>query len=198
MLTVREQERGAAVLSAAFQNDPLWCYLYPDPRVRAVYLQRCFSAVLAFAIPSARAYGAGEPLNAVAVWEFPGQPAAQLSWRAIRSFAGLGASSFLLKGFKVRPVFAEFDRMRKQYATGLHYYLQTIGVTPAAQGQGLASALIRPFVHEADTRGLDAYTETMTPANVPLYEHFGLKCMEEVRIPNTELCLWGFFRTSAD
>jgi GNAT superfamily N-acetyltransferase len=194
LLAAGEQKEASVVLSTAFQSDPLWCYLYPDPQVRAVYLRRCFSAILAYALPSGRAYGAGEPLSAVAVWELPNQPPAKLSWRALGSFAALGAGSFVLKALKVRSVFGAFDRMHRQYATAPHIYLQTIGVMPNMQGQGLSSALIRPFLRQADARGLGAYTETMTPANVGLYEHFGLKCMEEVRIPGTDLCAWGFYR----
>jgi ribosomal protein S18 acetylase RimI-like enzyme len=196
-LTSEEVDTAGAVLAAAFQDDPLWVYLYPEAAQRRRYVQRCFAAVAAFAIASRRAYGAGEPLQAVAVWEFPGQPSPKLSAAALRGFLRLGASPFLLRALGVRSVFAAFDRMHKQYVTGPHYYLQTIGVSPPAQGQGLSSQLIRPFVRAADARSVGVYTETMTPANVGLYEHFGLRCTEEAPIAGTDLRVWAFYRAGA-
>jgi ribosomal protein S18 acetylase RimI-like enzyme len=72
--------------------------------------------------------------------------------------------------------------------------LQTIGIRPEAQGQGLASRLIRPFLAEADGRGLPCYTETVTPENVSLYEHYGFQVAEQCRLPGLPLTLWGFYR----
>ena len=68
---------------------------------------------------------------------------------------------------------------QKIYAPEPHCYLQSIGVRPGYQGQGLASGLVRPFLDEADSRGISSYTETMTPSNVGLYEHFGFTCVEQ-------------------
>jgi hypothetical protein len=39
-----------------------------------------------------------------------------------------------------------------------------------------------------------AHTETITPANVSLYEHFGFQVMECYAVPETELCIWSFYR----
>jgi ribosomal protein S18 acetylase RimI-like enzyme len=84
--------------------------------------------------------------------------------------------------------------MHNQYAVDPHYYLQTIGVAPQAQGRGLSSLLIRPFMRQAAERGQGVYTETMTPANVTLYQHFGMACMEKAPITGTHLCVWSFYR----
>lgn len=53
------------------------------------------------------------------------------------------------------------------------------------QGRGVASRLIRPFLDRADSEHVGAYTETMTPSNVPLYEHFGFRCQEAYAVPKT-------------
>lgn len=52
----------------------------------------------------------------------------------------------------------------------------------------------RKLTAEADARGLPTYTETMTPANVGLYAHYGFQVMEAYRIPNTDLMQWAFLR----
>ena len=95
-----------------------------------------------------------------------------------------------------RNIFAQFERMQKIYAPEPHYYLQSIGVRPGFQGQGLASGLVRPFLDEADSRGISSYTETMTPSNVGLYEHFGFTSVEQYAVPGTELNIWAFYRAA--
>ncbi|MBZ0285130.1 MAG: GNAT family N-acetyltransferase [Anaerolineae bacterium] len=84
--------------------------------------------------------------------------------------------------------------MQKQYAPEPHYYLNTIAVLPEAQGKGLASQLIKPFLANADAEGVSVYTETMTPANVGLYEHYGFRVMEQYHVPQTDLSIWSFYR----
>jgi len=94
-------------------------------------------------------------------------------------------------------IFARFDQMQKQYAPGPHYYLNTIAVLPDQQGKGLASALMRPILEKADQLRVGVYTETMTPANVGLYEYYGFKCVEQYRVPKTDLSIWAFYRYPA-
>ena len=55
---------------------------------------------------------------------------------------------------------------------------------------------MRPFLDEADSRGISSYTETMTPSNVGLYEHFGFTCVEQYAVPGTELNIWAFYRAA--
>lgn len=47
---------------------------------------------------------------------------------------------------------------------------------------------------KADAEGVSVYTETMTPANVGLYEHYGFRVMEQYRVPQTDLSIWSFYR----
>jgi GNAT superfamily N-acetyltransferase len=82
--------------------------------------------------------------------------------------------------------------MHKQYAPMPQYYLTTIGVRPEAQGKGVASKLIKPFIAQAEREGCPVYTETITPQNVSLYQHYGFKVMEQYSVPRTDLNLWSF------
>ena len=84
--------------------------------------------------------------------------------------------------------------MQKKYAPKPHYYLSTISVLPESQGRGLASKLIRSFLEKTDEQSVGTYTETMTPSNVGLYEHYGFQCMEQHRVPRTDLSIWALFR----
>ena len=193
LITGTEVERAVEVQARAFHNDPLWVYMVPDERERATLLRTCFRFVFRMSIGSRQAYGVATPLDGVAWWSAPQQ---RVPVRAILR-AGLPSlilSSFFLRVFKVIPILAHFEEMQKRYAPEPHYYLNTIAVAPEAQGTGLASKLIRPFVARADAERVSMYTETMTPANVTLYEHYGFRTMEEYKVPNTNLRVWGFYR----
>jgi ribosomal protein S18 acetylase RimI-like enzyme len=136
----------------------------------------------------------GDPLEGIAIWSAPGQPETGFSTLVQAGFLNLFASRFVYSLARAFPIFSQFDRMQKQYAPDPHYYLNTIGVAPESQGKGVASKLIKPFLARADEQGVSAYTETITPSNVSLYEHYGFRVMEGYAVPKTDLCLWSFYR----
>jgi ribosomal protein S18 acetylase RimI-like enzyme len=193
LLAPAECPDAAETLARAFQRDPLWQLVYSNERQRQQALAVFFRAVVNLAIRQQRAYGLGSPLAGVAVWEIPGHTPA-LSPLDFAPFLRLAFSPFILAGWRVRGVFTRFEQMRKTYAPGPHLYLQTIGIRPEAQGQGWASRLIRPFLAEAVGRGLPCYTETVTPENVTLYQHYGFQVAEQCHLPDLRLTLWGFYR----
>jgi GNAT superfamily N-acetyltransferase len=61
------------------------------------------------------------------------------------------------------------------------WYLDAIGVEPARQGHGVGSALIRHGLQAAEDAGVDAFLETGVAGNVPYYERFGFRVVEEGR-----------------
>jgi ribosomal protein S18 acetylase RimI-like enzyme len=194
-LTSSDLDASVRIQSAAFQDDPLWVYLLPEPKRRAAALRRCFNPVFATSIRAGQVYGAGTPLAGVAIWSLPDSTTPlRAALPSIPGFLKIALSPFVIRFRLAFPIFAKFDEFKQRYVRGPHYYLNTVSVAPEAQGQGLASKLIRPFLAEADQGNLPAYTETMTPSNVGLYTHYGFKVMEEYRFPGTDLYLWSFLR----
>lgn len=194
-LTSSDLDASVRIQSAAFQDDPLWVYLLPEPKRRAAALRRCFTPVFATSIRAGQVYGAGTPLAGVAIWSLPDSTTPlRAALPSIPGFLKIALSPFVIRFRLAFPIFAKFDEFKQRYVRGPHYYLNTISVAPEAQGQGLASKLIRPFLAEADQGNLPAYTETMTPSNVGLYTHYGFKVVEEYRFPGTDLYLWSFLR----
>lgn len=191
-LTPADAKRAGMVLSRAFLDDPLNVVLYPNATKRAARTPPLYQFFTRLGIGAGLAHGAGEPLASVSVWNAPGASGMGLGallrarpWRLV-------LSPFILSAARVWPVFSQFDRMQRQYAPEPHFYLQTIGTLPEAQGKGYGSALLRAMLAEADAARLPIYTETMTPSNVPLYEHFGFVVREEYRVPKTSLRIWCF------
>lgn len=192
-LTMADLDSAVEVQSQAFRDDPLWVYLLPDLTRRERELRRSFRAFLRLGIQSGQAYGVGEPLEGIALWQLPNESTV-FSPQVGLGFLRLLLSPFVFSFFKAAPIFGQFSRMRKQYASDPHCYLETISVLPSAQGKGYASQLIRPFLAHADEQGVAAYTETITPGNVSLYTYYGFKVMEAFPVPKTDLTLWGFYR----
>lgn len=194
LLSLADLEQAIEVQATAFQNDPLWQYLVPDTEKRTKLLFKFFRVLISSGILAGQAYGVGEPLEGFAVWSIPNQKGLSLIGFIKAGFLKLLFSPFILLFFKAFKVFAKFETMQKKYALEPHYYLNTISVKPSAQGKGIASKLIKPFLEMADNEKVGVYTETVTPENVSLYEYYGFKCVEQYRVPKTNLSVWAFYR----
>jgi len=193
-LGLADVNRAVLVESRAFQNDPLWEYIIPDAAERARWMPRFYEVFMRTWAASGQLYGVGDSLEGIAVWSKPGQKDLEFGRLVGNGFLKLVFSPFLVQFIRAGRIFSRFEAMQKQYAPEPHYYLNTIAVLPEAQGKGLASQLIKPFLAKADAEGVSVYTETMTPANVGLYEHYGFQVMEQYRVPQTDLSIWSFYR----
>ena len=188
----------ARVLAAAFADDPLWVVLAPDPERRARLLVRIYGLILAGAVDARRAHGVGYPLAAVAVWAHPADPpgGTRAAARQILASAPLVSSARSL--VRALAVQRGFEAMRRIHAPDAHLHLEHVGVHPDARGQGLAGALVRPVIERARAVGIPAWTETVTPGNVSLYEHLGFGVAASSEVPVLGLRLWGFRRPAAE
>lgn len=194
LLTHNDLANAVDVMRKAFINDPLWVYLYNNKKKRRKYLEKFFRVFLSVFINKKNVYGIGYPVQAVAVWAIPHNTNAKsktnLPLRVLFSMTKLFFSPFAFKLFKVSSVFSSFAALEKKYAPNIHYKLESIGVHPDFQGKGLSAKLIKPFISEAQMKNIPVYTETLTPLNVGLYEHFGFKTMEERSFSKMKLTVW--------
>jgi ribosomal protein S18 acetylase RimI-like enzyme len=141
-----------------------------------------------------RGYGYGEPLQGVAFWKFPDQEEVSIRISSLRKFIPVLLSPYLRGYFRAQPIIKQTDALHHKYASEPHFYLDNIGVLAAARGRGVASKLIRPFLAQADARGVVTYTDTVSRENVALYEHFGFECVEEAPIAATGVTVWALRR----
>ena len=74
-----------------------------------------------------------------------------------------------------------------------HWYLMAIGVSPAAQGRRLGSALLAHTLAAADAAGAPAYLEATSPRSRALYERFGFEVLAEMRAPGGPP-MWAMWR----
>ncbi len=75
-----------------------------------------------------------------------------------------------------------------------HAYLWFLGVSPAVQGRGVGSALLRAAGARLDAQRMPAYLETGTTRNVALYERHGFTVLSEHRARPDAPTMWSMWR----
>jgi ribosomal protein S18 acetylase RimI-like enzyme len=74
-----------------------------------------------------------------------------------------------------------------------HWYLAVLGTDPAAQGQGLGSAVLGPVLEQCDGDGVGAYLESSKERNIDFYARHGFRVIEELRLPRGPR-MWAMWR----
>jgi len=98
-------------------------------------------------------------------------------------------------GKRIKPIEEYSNKIHREYASGDHWYLQTLGVEPAHQGKGYGSLLMEYMLEKIDnTNPLPAFLETSTEINVKFYKRFGFEVMKEGIIPETDVEQWYLLR----
>jgi len=178
------------MLARAFQDDPAWVWLIPDPRRRARVLPWLFR--VGFDVTAADVWATpGEVLGA-ARWMPPGRAAMRVgpTLRALVTTPlrlGSATGPFLSYGGAV-------EALRAEAMPGRHWYLAGIGVDPAAQRRGIGSALLRPGLAGADREHLPAVLLTNNEANLPFYERHGFVVVREGETPMDGPHAWAMVR----
>ncbi len=194
ILNAADVKPATRLMAWAFIDDPLCSFMLPRQKSRLKALETFFNIYGEINIQYGRGYGVGEPLLGVAYWKSPHQEGISLSLKSLPMFFPLLLSAYTRGYFRAKEILRKIDEMHRKYAHEPHYSLDNIGVLESARGKGVASLLIRPFLEKADEEKIGAFTVTATPSNVPLYEHFGFRCMEEVTMPGTGVTVWALKR----
>jgi ribosomal protein S18 acetylase RimI-like enzyme len=175
--TPEETGRLAAVLAAAFHDDPVWRWLLPDDRTRRRRLFRFFAIELrSAAFPHGDVHTTHDHAGAVLAirpdeWRMPA--GAMLRW---------GPAYTRAFGPRLPHAFAMLTLLERHHPPEPHVYIAYAGVAPDRQGQGLGTALLRPALDQADAAGLPAYLEASSPDNARLYERLGFEGTQEIRL----------------
>ncbi|MEO3978728.1 GNAT family N-acetyltransferase [Streptomyces sp. CAU 1734] len=181
-----DAEPVSRTLAAAFDDDPMTRWFFPDDATRPASLIRYFTTLFT------RQYGLHgvcERTDAAAsFWVSPeGRDKAVPDAETIAELTDiLGERA---------PLFRDAVELAAKHSpTEPHWYLAVIGADPAAQGRGHGSALLRSGLAKADAAGLPVYLESSKPANIPVYEHFGFTVLGEVELPGGGPVLWAMRR----
>ena len=174
LLSPKQAAAAGSVLARSHADYPSFRHLFPDPERRARALQARMTGVARDAARLGSAYAACEgdgDGRGVGIWLAPGR----FPWSAVRQLRGAG---WMLSVLRADP--GSFLAFMQTGANGArlhpadpHWYLETMGVDPAAQRQGLGGQLLAPMLEIADRDRVDCYLETADPRNAEYYSRHG-------------------------
>lgn len=166
------------LLTRAFDTDPFFRFLFPDPERYPYMLGQLMRSNVDAAIAERMANAVLDPeLAGVCLWwrprTYPPSTLATVRARGpaiLRAYRrGAVSAGELLRALRTGTLIEEV------LPDSPFFYLAILAVEPNRQGQGIGSRMLRECTSEADQAGLPAYLETSKPQNVALYERHGFR-----------------------
>ena len=190
-----DRGRAVEVLARAFENDPLYVYVFPDVDDRRRSLRLLWDALLRYSLVYGKIYTT-PAVSGIACWLPPGRTEVTM-WRNIRTgfpFQRAVARFGAAQRGRMLDLLGYTDGVRRQGIREPYWYLWALGVEPAAQGQGIGGRLLAPALALADGAGVPCYLETETQENVNFYLKRGFEVHTEKSLANTGVTLWTMIR----
>jgi ribosomal protein S18 acetylase RimI-like enzyme len=188
VVPLRPEQLGAAcaTLARAFQDDPAWGWVLPDPKRRRTLLPWLFR--IGFEITDADVWTTPGPVLGCARWLPPGPPEVHVvpMLRALVSTPlrlREATSRFLAYGRAV-------EGMRAETVPEPHWYLAGIGVEPPERRHGIGGALLVPGLEASDRAGVPAALLTNSERNLSFYEAHGFEVIHEGETPEDGPRAW--------
>ena len=166
----------STALAAAFDDDPVIGWVFPDARRRPRFARRLFALRLRHVLDQRETYTLDN--RGGALWAVPGQwkvSAGQQLDMLVRLAGGLG--------LRAARILGGLHDVERRHPREPHYYLAVLGVEPGSQGRGLGTALMVPVLRACDADGVPAYLESSKERNVDYYSRHGFRVTEELRLP---------------
>jgi GNAT superfamily N-acetyltransferase len=173
-------------LVAAFHEDPLMAWLFPDEASRAEQAAGLLRLNLEAGLRTGHTYTADDN-RAVAIWSPPEESMADdaeaflrflddhLGERARAALRGLAATSI-----------AELMQVPS-------FSLKVLGTLPTRQGLGTGGRLLRHVTDRCDEHGIPAYLESSNIRNLSLYQRHGFRVVDKVGVPDGPV-IWSMWR----
>jgi ribosomal protein S18 acetylase RimI-like enzyme len=178
-----------AMLSRAFDDDPISNYLLPSTRRRAAGLRTFFRVQIE---KEYLAYGnvyTTDDHAGAAVWAPPDKP----MLKGLRGIAAVLPVAPYVVGTTLLRSLRFLSRIVEVHPKEPHWYLATLGTEPARQSQGVGSALMAPVLARCDAEGMRAYLESSKERNIPFYRRHGFEVTGELRFDDSPP-LWTMWR----
>ncbi|MFI5592612.1 GNAT family N-acetyltransferase [Amycolatopsis sp. NPDC051758] len=158
-----ELDTVAAILVAAFQDDPLSRWVFPgDERRRTGAHPALFRELLT----------AGVATGSVDVTE---DRSAAVIWTPRTGEDGDDAPIVGLEPAELDRLGVLLGMMADREPPEPHWHAQFIGVVPGRQGQGLGGRLVRHGLDRYDAQGEPTYLEASSPDSARLYRRLGFR-----------------------
>jgi GNAT superfamily N-acetyltransferase len=177
----------ATLLAAAFQDEPVMSFIFPDPAVRRRRLPDFFSVIY----KTDYAHGASYVTTngeAATIWRAPGHGHLSFGEMLRQAWPWVAASRTALGRALIYSFASDANHPKEP-----HWYLHFVGCLPIAQGKGFGGAAIRAGLARCDAEGIPAYLETATESNLAFYRALGFAVSHEWTVSKKLRC-WSMFR----
>jgi GNAT superfamily N-acetyltransferase len=168
-----EQARATSIQLMAFSADPTMRWLWPEPDAYVRHFPELVRGFGGRAFEKGTAH-ATEDFHGGALWLPPGVGPDDEALEA------------LVRDTVPEPARSEFlsilEQMSEAHPHEPHWHLALIGVDSVWHGQGIGAALLRYALKKIDEKGLQAYLESSSPRNIPLYQRHGFEVIREIRV----------------
>jgi GNAT superfamily N-acetyltransferase len=178
--TEADFDAALATIVAAFDEDPLWSWMFPDPERRAGQHATVFGLYVETALANDCVWMTDESGSAVAVFTPPGG-------RELSEEAEARLEPFMREALgHLAPARLEtVERFAAALPDGPpFYYLSFLGTRPESRGRGIGMGLLAELGALADREGRPIYLESTNPANTPRYERLGFRGRTEFSTPD--------------
>ena len=184
------------MLAKAFADDPFFTYVYPDATERRAKLPYLSEYFLRYGLRYGQAHVTSPQLEGIAVW-MRLKKVSMPFWKVIISGGIWSALKLGRRAMQKLGTLSRYiDDKHRKLVPVTHWYLSLLAVAPEFQGRGYASKLMRGMLPRINEEGLPCYLETESERNVPIYQHFGFKVIDEFIIPETTVKVWAMLRES--
>ncbi|MEX1218616.1 MAG: GNAT family N-acetyltransferase [Acidimicrobiales bacterium] len=178
------RKEAIATTSRAFWPDPLFGFFARNPVQEHRVLPIFLGALLNDSFSHGQVWAAIDESRVVgsASWLPPGSmPRSKL--REFRIYVACARS--LLAGRNRMTGVQLLEAVELAHPSEPHWYLALLGVDPTRQGRGLGRKLLAPVLAHCDREIEPAYLETQKPENLPFYERFGFRVLDEIAVPGS-------------
>lgn len=189
--TPGDASRVSDALARAFEEDPVFRWVAPDPDHRRAALPGVFATFTDLYLSHDETYLAGTNAGA-ALWAPAGEepiPEDRLETLAQGLTEALGESA-------AARAFELDERLQAHHPGRECFYLQFVGVVPEHRGRGLGSRMLSTVLDRCDADGTAAYLEATSEDNRRLYARHGFETVEEVAVTGGPT-LWPMWRDPA-
>lgn len=166
-----------AVAAAAFRDDPVMGWVFPDPATRPERLRALFS------MPAGDMLRGGGDVHlcdgaSVALWRRPGHEHGlreaddEHTRAAVSGFRDDELERLLVLG----------STLAAHHPREPHWFLHVLGTEPDRQGHGLGAVVVAPVLERCDADGVRAYLESSNPRNLPFYRRLGFVDAGEIAL----------------
>ncbi len=179
-LRADELNTASAVLTDAFVDEAGLNYWLRQDASRERARSKFFDAVVRDMLHPKREIWVAESGGAItgaAIWLGPGLKAFDFPWWRELYYTPLFLSIAGAAGLKRAQDLGA--RLTSCHPAVPHAHLQFLGVSSAAQGQGVGSAMLKQTLAPLDASGTVGYLEASTERNVSLYARHGFEVTNE-------------------